>query len=213
VLGLGVAVSGAVLSVAFAVVSAARVSRLAPPRRAELEASLRRGDDGALDRAVAAAFPEALPELAAARQAPERRAAAAAALDEQLGDLDRELSASHAGAKGTVRIALLTAGFGAVLELARDLSTGQGFVNAMTAAGAGAIAAVLSLELGRRSERKAEMLRREWDALAALVAARSGLLRAGEAERTEQPGHAELPRDRPSHRPGQRRSRGRGRTR
>jgi hypothetical protein len=205
VLGVGLAALGALVAIAFAGRAVMRVGRLAPPDRAELETSLKRGDDASVDRAVKAAFPDIAAELLAVRGDPSLRAAAAAALDEQLGDLDAELSAGRSVSQGAVRVALLAAGLGAVLELARDLSSGNGLVNALTAAGAGACAALISLELGRRAARTAEALRRDWDAVASAIDRHLGLLDAGEAEIGSSASYGER------RHPGPRRSRGRGR--
>lgn len=206
-LGIGLAASGAMLAVAFAGRAAVRVGKLAPPDRSELEVALKRSDDVSVDQAVKTAFPDIAAELLAVRGDPALRAAGAAALDEQLGDLEAELSAGRSVFQGAVRVALLAGGLGAVLELAADLSSGRGLVNAMTAAGAGACAAVISVELGRRAAGTAEALRRDWDALARAAATRLGLLDAGEAELETGNGASSSER----RNLGPRRSRGRGR--
>jgi hypothetical protein len=174
VLGVGLASAAAALAIALTARAAVRLRRHALSDVASVEKKLRVGDDTEFASAVQHAFAEAAPALLDALN--EKSVAtsnvAAAALDEALGDLDRALSEGKAIPGAAVRIALLSAGLGAVLELVRDLG---GITVALPAAVIGVAAAAVCFELGRNTARRATELRAEWDRIAGAAATRIGL--------------------------------------
>jgi hypothetical protein len=177
VLGIALAAGAGALGVGFALRASIRIDRLAPPDAALVEKELRSGDDAAVVQAILTAFGEAAPAMvdALTTKTPTATKECAAALDERLGDLDRELSTGRSVAAAAARVALLSSGLGAVLELLRDPS-GGGIAFALAAAAIGIASAAAIFELGRRQVRRSTELRAVWDRLAGAAAARLGIL-------------------------------------
>lgn len=176
-LGIALAAGAGALGVGFALRASIRIDRLAPPDAALVEKELRSGDDAAVVQAILTAFGEAAPAMvdALTTKAAAATKEGAAALDERLGDLDRELSTGRSVAAAAARVALLSSGLGAVLELLRDPS-GGGIAFALAAAAIGIASAAAIFELGRRQVRRSTELRAVWDRLAGAAAARLGIL-------------------------------------
>lgn len=173
----GVALVAAAGTVAVAVCARARSRQrfLSPGDVAAIEDVFRSADDAKVEAAVRRAFPDAADAMLRVRTSDtkEARLAGAAALDEYLGDLQRELSAHEGIAPGAIRVALLSAGLGAIVELAGDFAR---LPVALCAAMLGVGAAVACFELGRNMTRRATELRRDWDRVAGSAAARLGLV-------------------------------------
>ncbi|HVW29013.1 MAG TPA: hypothetical protein VG710_08445 [Opitutus sp.] len=173
----GVALVAAAGTVAVAVCARAwfRQRLLSPGDVAALESVFRGADDAKVEAAVRRAFPDAADAMLRGRTSDteEVRLAGAAALDECLGDLDGELAAHEGIAPGAIRVALLSAGLGAIVELAGDF---ERLPAALCAAVLGVGAAAVCFELGRNMTRRATELRRDWDRVAGSAAARLGLV-------------------------------------
>jgi hypothetical protein len=175
VIGVALAAGAGALGVGFALRASMRLARRAP-RDAELvEKKLRSTDDAEVASAIRETFADAAPAMmdALTTTVPAMKQSAAA-LDEHLGDLDRELSAGRAVPAAAARVALLSAGLGAVIELLQDLS-GRGIAFAVAAGAVGVAGAAVCFELGRRSAAKALELRAVWDRLAGAAALRLGI--------------------------------------
>jgi hypothetical protein len=177
VIGVALAAGAGAFGVGFSLRASLRLARLAPRDAGLVEKELRSADDAAVASAIQNAFADAAPAMidALTEKSDAATKAGAAALDERLGDLDRELSAGRAVSAAAARVALLSAGLGAVLELLRDLS-GEGVVLALSAGAVGVASAGACFELGRRSARRSTELRAVWDRLASVAATRLGIL-------------------------------------
>jgi hypothetical protein len=177
VLGVAIAGAAATLAIAFTLRAVLRQRRLAVPDVVTIEKRLRSGTEADARAAIRSAFADAAPAMLDAMT--DKRVsslnAAASALDERLGDLDRQLSAHGGIAGSSVRIALLSAALGAILELARNLGA---VTSALSAALLGVGAAATCFELGRNTARRAAVLRRDWDRVAAAAVKRLGLVAA-----------------------------------
>ena len=160
----------------FALRASSRIARLAPPDAGLVERGLRSGDQSQVVSAVRDAFGDAAPAMVEALRAKSAVTTneAAAALDEHLGDLERDLSEGRAVAASAARVALLSAGLGAIVELLPDLS-GAAIPRALGAVAIGITAAGTCFELGRRSVQRARELRSVWDRLAGAAADRLGI--------------------------------------
>jgi len=174
---LGVAIAAVAGGVAVVVCARTRYRqrRLAPKKDVDaLERVFRSGDDAQMRAALFEAFPEAADVMlhAVGADSDSARRAAAAALDESLGDLDRDLSAHEGVSAAAIRVALLSAGFGAIVELSRDLSR---LPEALYAGMLGVGVAAVCFELGRNTSRRATELRAAWDRVAGSAADRLGL--------------------------------------
>jgi hypothetical protein len=155
VIGVALAIAAGAFGVGFALRASTRLARLAPSDAGLVEKELRSADDAEVASAIRNAFADAAPAMINALTAKSAGAMSegAAALDEHLGDLDRELSAGRAVSAAAARVGLLSAGLGAVLELLRDLS-GGGIVLALCAGAVGVASAGACFELGRLAPSK-----------------------------------------------------------
>jgi hypothetical protein len=171
----GVALALVAGGTAVAVCARARYRQrgLSPGDVAAIERIFRFGDDAKMRAALHDVFPDAAdaaPQVGGDTEA--ARLAFGTALDESLGDIDRELSAHEGVASATMRVALLSAGLGAIVELSGDFSR---VPIAMCAGMLGVGAAGVCFELGRNATQRAAELRAEWDRVADAVVARMGL--------------------------------------
>ncbi len=173
---LGVALALAAGGVAVAVCARARYRQrgLSPGDVAGIERIFRFGDDAKMRATLREVFPDAAdaaPEIASG-DSDAARLAFAAALDESLGDLGRQLSAHEGVGTAAMRVSLLSAGLGAIVELSGDFTR---VPIAMCAGMLGVGAAGACFELGRNATERATELRAEWDRVADAVVARFGL--------------------------------------
>jgi hypothetical protein len=174
VLGVVLAGAAATLAVAFTLRATRERRSLVLVDVASLEKKLRTGSDADVEGAIRDTFGDAAPAMLAAVAANDDASlqAGAVALDEHLGEIDRELSGRKGVAGAAVRIALLSAALGAVLELLQDL--GQ-MIAALVAVVIGVGVAGACFELGRNAVRRTAKLRADWDRVAAAAAARLGM--------------------------------------
>jgi hypothetical protein len=176
VIGVALAACAGALGMGFALRASSRIARLAPPDAELVESGLRSADQDRVVSAIRDAFADAAPamENALTAQSAATMNEAAAALDEHLGDLERELSEGRAVAASAARVALLSAGLGAILELLPDLSRAA-IPRALGAVTIGVFAAGTCFELGRKSVQRSRDLRSVWDRLAGAAADRLGI--------------------------------------
>lgn len=170
-LGLVLAVCVSAGSVAAALRELARTGRASPADAAGILRDLRSDEPAVVEAAVRRAFPEADPALARAVLQRSSREEGVAILNEQLGDLSRELTAGRDVARGALRVALFAGTLGGVLEFARGLSVGGGSarVEASGAVIMGVAGAAACVEIGRRTLARADRSRAAWDRIAAAV--------------------------------------------
>ena len=175
-IGVALAACAGTLGLGFALRASSRIARLAPRDAGLVERGLRSADPDQVVSAIRDAFADAAPAMVDALTTKSAAAMneAAAALDELLGDLERELSEGRAVAASAARVALLSAGLGAILELLPDLS-GAAIPRALGAVAIGVFAAGACFELGRKSLRRSRELRSVWDRLAGAAADRLGI--------------------------------------
>jgi hypothetical protein len=174
VFGVALALAAGGIAVAVCARARYRQRRLSPGDVAAIERIFRFGDDAKMRATLRSVFPDAAdaaPEVASG-DTDAARLAFATALDESLGDLDRQLSAHEGVGSAAMRVALLSAGLGAVVELSGDFSR---VPIAMCAGMLGVGAAAACFELGRNATERATRLRGEWDRVADAVVARFGL--------------------------------------
>jgi hypothetical protein len=179
VLGIALAVGAGALAVGLSLRSSMRQKRLSPGDVAALERRLNATDDTEVAATLGVVFGDAAPAMieALTEKSEWARRASAVALDELLGDLDRDLSSARNVAPAAIRVALLSSALGAIVELSGDLS-GHGLIQALPAAAAGLGAAAICFELGRKSAHRGKRLRADWDRLSAASARRIGALGA-----------------------------------
>jgi hypothetical protein len=166
-----VAVSLVLLVSTAAVVAAARilarVRRAGPGECAVLLRQLRtRGGIDASGPDAAESAADRGRELVAAVLAapPELRVAT---LNEALADVESELSGGVDVPRAAARIALSSGALGAVVEIAIGVGSRENTISAVLACfGTGAVGAILSFELGRRSVQLARAQRERWDDVA-----------------------------------------------
>jgi hypothetical protein len=171
VLGVALALAAGGAAVAVSARARYRQQSLSPGDVAAIERIFRFGDDAKMRAALHDAFPDAVDAAPRVGESDTEAAqlAFATALDERLGDLDRELSEHEGVAVPAMRVALLSAGLGAIVELSGDFSR---VPSAMCAGMLGVGAAGLCFELGRNATQRAAELRAEWDRVADAVVAR-----------------------------------------
>jgi hypothetical protein len=153
-----------------------KLERLRPIGRGELEDAVRKADRDGVVHALDALFPAGWsPGICDALVSGEGTAFAVAELNEQLGDIDRELRAGDSVSKSATRIAFFVGSFGAIVELLPTVGVEHpNYAPAVAAVGFGIIGAALSGELGRRSRERVGDLRTEWDHVATVFARRFG---------------------------------------
>lgn len=150
-----------------------RQRSLSPGDVAAIERVFRFADDARMRATLNDVFPDAADAAPKGVSDTEvAQFAFATALDESLGDIDQDLSAHEGVASAAVRVALLSAGLGAIVELSGDFSR---VPIAMCAGMLGVGAAGACFELGRNATQRATELRAEWDRVADAVVARFDL--------------------------------------
>ena len=175
-IGVALAAGAGAFGAGFALRASMKLARLAPRNADLVEKKLRSTDDAEVTSAIRDTFADAASAMVDALTTKTAAATrqSAVALDEHLGDLDRALSAGRAVPAAAARVALLSAGLGAVIELLRDLS-GRGIAFAVAAGAIGVAGAAVCFELGRRSAARALELRAIWDRLTGVAALRLGI--------------------------------------
>jgi hypothetical protein len=154
-----------------------RLGRLRPTGRGALAEAVRSAERGDVERALDALFPTGWsPAMCDALVLGEPLPAAVAELNEQLGDIDRELSAADGVSKSAVRIPLFAGSFGAIVELLPTVGVPlPDYAPAIAAVGFGIIGAAIGGELGRRTRDRVGDLRTEWDQVASVFSRRFGI--------------------------------------
>jgi hypothetical protein len=151
-----------------------RLGRLLPTGRQALEAAAGSGDPERVGAALGALFPSGWsPVLAEGLLVGTGRVAAVAELNEHLHDIENELVAGRHVPSAAARIAAFAGAFGAIVELTKTVGVEQpNYGPAAAALVLGAIFAVVSAEIGRRSRLRVGEVRSEWDRVATVFARR-----------------------------------------
>ena len=168
------------VAVAAALVARRRVTQIARLRIGDVAALLRTiksGDDDDLvaagTRAPSESFESLVISATLEDAAPSMRIAA---VNEHLGDLDRELDSQRDVPKVIGRGALLCGTFGCVLELSLTVAgpSGPAWSPAATSFLLGLAGFLASLQIDRRARDMATLARAEWDRVASALGERIG---------------------------------------
>jgi len=173
---LAAVISAAAVAAAFRQLLA--VGRLRPQQPSLLEEAIKTNDASRVGRALDVLFPSGWsPALADLLLRGEAKEAAVAELNEQLGDVDRDLRRGGDVPRSAARIAMFAGVFGGIVELSRAVGTEfPDYRGAISALGAGLVGALVSAELGRRTRDRVGDVRSEWDRVATLFARKVGPL-------------------------------------
>jgi hypothetical protein len=136
------------------------------PARTTASAGARSGRDRLERRAVALLGADAGVELVNAVLDAPSRAHAVAEINERLSDARATIEAGATVPRSAARVAVATGTLMALIEVARDLPTGQSSLTwPLVAFGAGLAASGVCSQMGRLADCRAQALRRDWNDL------------------------------------------------
>jgi DNA-binding PucR family transcriptional regulator len=138
-----------------------------PPPRTTASTGVRNGRDRLERRAEALLGADAGVELVSAVLEAPSRAHAVAELNERLSEAQASIEAGATVPRSAARVAAASGMLMALVQIARDLPTGQGSLSwPLIAFGVGLVASGVCIQLGRLADCRAQDLRRDWNDLA-----------------------------------------------